>query len=236
MVIAIIAILAAMLLPALSAARDSARSSNCLGKLKQIGLAQMMYSDSNASYIVVPFKNNVQLNYDAYFHVTEYKNIATPNTLLFNNCFGEKPTGKLDFAQNFQCPGDSTVFGTEGTQNCKYSSYWYLCSDNIKYGDSNKDVLDSAGNPVGRRLIGRDDPGAVITHDLTPRQIEYFPKKTRVLFHNSGINVLYLGGYAKSQPMKLSWNCPVNIGVAKFYDEIANRNTGADYSAVESNK
>ena len=42
-VIAIIAILAAMLLPALSAARERAKASNCVGKLKQIGLANNMY-------------------------------------------------------------------------------------------------------------------------------------------------------------------------------------------------
>ena len=49
-VIAIIAILAGMLLPALNKARNHAKNSSCIGKLKQIGYAVQLYASDNNDY------------------------------------------------------------------------------------------------------------------------------------------------------------------------------------------
>ncbi len=51
-VIAIIAILAAMLLPALNKARERGRGILCISNFKQIGTAVFMYADSNQGWML----------------------------------------------------------------------------------------------------------------------------------------------------------------------------------------
>ena len=51
-VVAIIAILAAMLLPVLSKAREKARQAVCMSNLKQIGLACTMYSQDWDEWVI----------------------------------------------------------------------------------------------------------------------------------------------------------------------------------------
>jgi prepilin-type N-terminal cleavage/methylation domain-containing protein/prepilin-type processing-associated H-X9-DG protein len=103
-VIAIIAILAAMLLPALSKAREKARSISCVNGLKQISTAAMMYAQD--------YDETLPLVASAY--TTKYVDVTTP---------GDSWYGLLNMyvtnAKSFECPADtaktnaSALMGTD---------------------------------------------------------------------------------------------------------------------------
>ncbi|HNQ36042.1 MAG TPA: prepilin-type N-terminal cleavage/methylation domain-containing protein, partial [bacterium] len=57
-VISIIAILAAMLLPALSKAREKARQANCTNNLKQLGIATRIYAEDWGGYYPYNYGND----------------------------------------------------------------------------------------------------------------------------------------------------------------------------------
>ena len=106
-VIAIIAILAAMMLPVLSAAREKARTSVCMGNLKPLGLAVKMYADD---YGCTPYTAN--MGYRLRQSATDIRGLGVlvPNYI---------PVGALDV---FNCPSNKIALYPTVWRNPRY--YW----------------------------------------------------------------------------------------------------------------
>ena len=217
-VIAIIAILAAMLLPALSAARERARSASCQSKLKQHGTATFMYSGDNDSYLPVAVRSNGKVLCTGvnFLPTTEgsQTNDYVSLSLLFSQGYysqvfevNKKPTLK-DIEGVFKCPSDSTFFGVKRTEG-QYVSYIFFAYDaNIfeKYLPGTT-IGETYKKPNRARLIvGRDDPGNAIMFDHLHHSKAGGTCASKCTTckgaHNGNINILALGGHVRNYIMR----------------------------------
>src|SRR5437773_6015459 len=80
-VIAIVAVLAALLLPALVKAREQGRTSVCKNNMRQIGLAMVLYADDNGDFL--PWPGDVDRNWQPDWVFGAQPNLSPNNPELW---------------------------------------------------------------------------------------------------------------------------------------------------------
>ena len=191
-VIAIIAILAAMLLPALSKAKSIAKFSLCTGNLKQIGSAMFMYTNDYSEYFVAlgePGSTEDIACPSTFGGATNSTNPANLysalNRPLYPYISNVNTTPKYEFACSFWCPQDY-----RGHNNIpSWSSHTYL------FWAGNSYEYNNAGGFGGYK--NRSNCGAV---GLGGRKINAIQSSSsRAMVYDAGITyVNSWHGIAKS--------------------------------------
>ena len=188
-VIAIIAILAAMLLPALSKAREKARAISCVNKLKQMGTGYILYADDNNDTIVPCAIAVTGGNYIWYHYIQEY--------IKVDNKF-------------FACPSEGNPLWTEarGTslsilpaEDRTKTYVTYAPATNVSYY-----VYTADGKKCNRTMHFYDSPTkTALLMDAAPEALMINKDKcykanfnTSVFRHGDRSNFLHLDGHVET--------------------------------------
>jgi len=200
-VIAIIAILAAMLLPALSAARERARSASCTTKLKNGGLAMYMYAGSNKDYLpryIGDYINGCSFDYRSVPYILFSQGylgvIEDVKPADFDSTSIKPEAITLAFSQLYQCPSDASFPRKYATVYS--SSYWFYIAD------AGNASIKALGREYARGMI-TDEPGNAIAYDMWPFAASYITGGTAGAYNNhpNTANALAVGGSVSSVPV-----------------------------------
>ena len=202
-VIAIIAILAAMLLPALSAAREQARSSSCVSNLRQMGVCMNLYLPDYSERFMVGSTTVATFGYSSWADC------------LAENGYFVKFAGDLAQAGSkaMCCPSDEGTVGSSMDMGVYGYNYCFLGGTYIggihggSWGDNRTASLAQIRNPSATIMLLDSDfySGNEFGHGVhlvNPHRSanSYFP----AIRHRLGGNVVMVDGHVESYRAKSS--------------------------------
>jgi len=192
-VIAIIAILAAMLLPALSKAKQKAQNINCISNVKQWGYAFFMYEDENEE--IFPYEGsafvsiNTGENLNAWYNTT-VSYIASPKLM---DLYAQNRIPKKGDRGIFTCP--STVSNLTYIPTVSMPCFMYAFANRMDPNGTDP----ATGRPLYFKRSQVLKPAQTIT--FTEGQENSYPSTSGVYTparHNNRANLGFADGHAGS--------------------------------------
>ena len=180
-VIAIIAVLASMLLPALSKARAAAQQSKCAGNLKQFYLANFLYCEE----------------YDDYL---PYCTTATKIYMLLANYYGYQMTSGTPGVARSKGPAlFCPVTHLNPYADSPTGEVYYAWADRVFYGDGQHPVykVKRTAQKIMAAEISRQSGGGVYTR--------FYWEDRNVFPHNGNNNTLFYDGHLQAFPLAMPY-------------------------------
>ena len=203
-VIAIIAILAAMLLPALSAARERAKSTECLSHLKQIQLGYTQYTADYAGWLLPAFTatsgNSTSGGWWGIYMLDYVSGIKVNNTGILGSSTATDP-----LYAPFTCPTESDPIGKVYRYTHYIINMRFVSS--LLSGAKVKPIHESKVTDPSKALIYADS-GLSTTYGL-----QYTDHLKLGVKHSGGtlINCGFYDGHAEPLPFSYWKNVNTNL-------------------------